>query len=106
MRRESLRSKPGKLKCSSVLHEVRAMRFTKQTPPGPDLLAAIFKLHGSASNPSFSGNDFTSACTMRSFNMNARGQRATIMPIGEKRGERLIVRGEEFTAHHESDHTQ
>ena len=37
------------------------------------------------------------------FNVEATGRKVTISVVGEKRGDALFVRGEEFTAHHESD---
>jgi mRNA-degrading endonuclease RelE of RelBE toxin-antitoxin system len=37
------------------------------------------------------------------FSVDADAQRATILLVGEKRGNRLLVEGEEFTDHHESD---
>ena len=37
------------------------------------------------------------------FNVDEPAQVVTIVLIGEKRGEALIVQGEEFTGHHESD---
>ncbi len=37
------------------------------------------------------------------FNFNVTEREVTIAVVGEKRGEALFVRGEEFTAHHESD---
>jgi mRNA-degrading endonuclease RelE of RelBE toxin-antitoxin system len=37
------------------------------------------------------------------FRLDATEREVTIIIVGEKRGEALFVRGEEFTAHHESD---
>lgn len=37
------------------------------------------------------------------FSIDEKNQLVTIILIGEKRGNRLLVLGEEFTAHHESD---
>jgi mRNA-degrading endonuclease RelE of RelBE toxin-antitoxin system len=37
------------------------------------------------------------------FNVDELAQLVTIVLIGEKRGNSLIVQGEEFTEHHESD---
>jgi mRNA-degrading endonuclease RelE of RelBE toxin-antitoxin system len=37
------------------------------------------------------------------FNVEERARQVTIVLIGEKLGEKLIVRGEEYAAHHESD---
>jgi len=37
------------------------------------------------------------------FNIDRSQQRVTIVLVGEKRGEALIVQGRRFTAHHESD---
>jgi mRNA-degrading endonuclease RelE of RelBE toxin-antitoxin system len=37
------------------------------------------------------------------FNLDEAAQVVTIVLAGEKRGSKLIVQGEEFTAHHESD---
>ena len=37
------------------------------------------------------------------FNVDEPSREITIVLVGEKRGNSLIVRGEEFTAHHESD---
>lgn len=37
------------------------------------------------------------------FNVNKDDELVTIILVGEKRGESLIVQGKEFTAHHESD---
>ena len=37
------------------------------------------------------------------FNLNEEDCEVTIVLVGEKRGDSLIVRGEEFTDHHESD---
>ena len=37
------------------------------------------------------------------FNVDGRRRLVTIVLVGEKRGEALIVQGEEFTGHHESD---
>jgi mRNA-degrading endonuclease RelE of RelBE toxin-antitoxin system len=35
------------------------------------------------------------------FSVNERQRRVTIILVGEKRGNKLLVRGEEFSAHHE-----
>ncbi len=40
------------------------------------------------------------------FNLNEVDREVTIVLVGEKRGDSLIVRGEEFTDHHESDPTE
>jgi hypothetical protein len=40
------------------------------------------------------------------FNVDEKAQGITVILVGEKRGNSLIVRGEEFTEHHESDPTQ
>jgi hypothetical protein len=37
------------------------------------------------------------------FNVDAAQELVTIVLVGEKRGDSLIVRGEEFTEHHESN---
>jgi hypothetical protein len=37
------------------------------------------------------------------FNVDENARQVTIVLVGEKRGESLVVRGEEFRAHHESD---
>ncbi len=37
------------------------------------------------------------------FNVDEISREVTIILVGEKRGHSLLVRGEEFTAHHESD---
>jgi len=37
------------------------------------------------------------------FNVNRPHQRMTIVLVGEKRGNSLIVQGKRFTEHHESD---
>jgi mRNA-degrading endonuclease RelE of RelBE toxin-antitoxin system len=37
------------------------------------------------------------------FNIDALAEEVTIVLIGEKQGDVLLVQGEEFTAHHESD---
>jgi mRNA-degrading endonuclease RelE of RelBE toxin-antitoxin system len=37
------------------------------------------------------------------FNLDQEDREVTIVLVGEKRGDSLIVRGEEFTDHHESD---
>ena len=37
------------------------------------------------------------------FNIDRSQQRVTIVLVGEKRGDALIVQGRRFTAHHESD---
>jgi hypothetical protein len=37
------------------------------------------------------------------FNVDEEAAEATIVLVGEKRGNALIVQGEEFVAHHESD---
>ncbi len=37
------------------------------------------------------------------FNVNGETRQVTIVLVGEKRGNALFVRGEEFKAHHESD---
>src|SRR5262245_9137421 len=37
------------------------------------------------------------------FSVDEPAQLVTIVLVGEKRGEALIVQGEEFTGHHESD---
>ena len=37
------------------------------------------------------------------FNVDESAQVVTIVLVGEKRGNALIVRGEEFTGHHEAD---
>jgi len=37
------------------------------------------------------------------FNVDEKALSVSIVLVGEKRGNRLIVRGEEFEAHHESD---
>lgn len=39
-------------------------------------------------------------------NVNEEAQEVTIVLVGEKRGNSLIVQEEEFTAHHESDSPQ
>src|SRR5262249_11930158 len=36
------------------------------------------------------------------FNVDATAEVVTIVLVGEKRGDKLLVQGEEFTAHHES----
>jgi len=36
------------------------------------------------------------------FNVDVEAEEVTIILVGEKRGNALFVRGEEFTAHHES----
>jgi mRNA-degrading endonuclease RelE of RelBE toxin-antitoxin system len=40
------------------------------------------------------------------FNVDAEAEEVTIVLVGEKRGESLLVQGEEFTAHHESGSTE
>jgi mRNA-degrading endonuclease RelE of RelBE toxin-antitoxin system len=40
------------------------------------------------------------------FNVDEGAREVVIVLVGEKRGEKLIVRGEEYTAHHESDPSQ
>ncbi len=40
------------------------------------------------------------------FNVDEGAREVRIVLVGEKRGETLVVRGEEFTAHHEIDPTQ
>jgi mRNA-degrading endonuclease RelE of RelBE toxin-antitoxin system len=40
------------------------------------------------------------------FNVNRPQQRVTIVLVGEKRGDALIVQGRRFTEHHESDPTE
>jgi mRNA-degrading endonuclease RelE of RelBE toxin-antitoxin system len=37
------------------------------------------------------------------FNVDEEAEEVTILVVGEKRGNALLVQGEEFTAHHESD---
>lgn len=37
------------------------------------------------------------------FNVDEETEVVTIVLVGEKRGNQLLVQGEEFTAHHESD---
>jgi mRNA-degrading endonuclease RelE of RelBE toxin-antitoxin system len=37
------------------------------------------------------------------FNVDSETHTVAVLVIGEKRGEKLFVRGKEFTAHHESD---
>ena len=37
------------------------------------------------------------------FNVDEDAEEVTILLVGEKRGNSLIVQGEEFTEHHESD---
>jgi mRNA-degrading endonuclease RelE of RelBE toxin-antitoxin system len=37
------------------------------------------------------------------FSVDERERLATVILVGEKRGDRLFVLGEEFSAHHESD---
>jgi len=37
------------------------------------------------------------------FDVDERAREVTIVLVGEKRGETLVVRGEEFTGHHEID---
>lgn len=37
------------------------------------------------------------------YNVNTETRIVTIVLVGENRGESLVVQGEEFTAHHESD---
>jgi len=37
------------------------------------------------------------------FNVDEDAEEVTIVLVGEKRGNSLLVQGEEFTAHHESD---
>ena len=39
------------------------------------------------------------------FNVDSKTRHVTIIAVGEKRGDALIVQGEEFTQHHESDST-
>jgi mRNA-degrading endonuclease RelE of RelBE toxin-antitoxin system len=40
------------------------------------------------------------------FNVDTRKKVVTIILVGEKRGESLVVRGEEFAAHHEGDSSE
>ena len=40
------------------------------------------------------------------FNVDEADEEVTILLVGEKRGNALYVRGQEFTAHHESDPTE
>src|SRR5262249_31048261 len=40
------------------------------------------------------------------FRVDEAAQVVTIVLVGEKRGEALLVQGEEFTEHHESDPTE
>ena len=40
------------------------------------------------------------------FNVDDEHEAVTIILVGEKRGDTLLVRGQEFTAHHESDSTE
>ena len=40
------------------------------------------------------------------FNVDVKAREVTIILVGEKRGNALIVQGEEFTEHHESDTTE
>ena len=40
------------------------------------------------------------------FSVDEKDQLVTIILVGEKRGNRLLVLGEEFSAHHESDPTE
>ena len=40
------------------------------------------------------------------FNVDRSAEIVTIVLVGEKRGETLLVQGEEFTEHHESDTSQ
>jgi mRNA-degrading endonuclease RelE of RelBE toxin-antitoxin system len=40
------------------------------------------------------------------FNLDEDAREVTVVLVGEKRGDSLLVRGEEFTAHHESDPSQ
>jgi len=40
------------------------------------------------------------------FNVAQEEEVVTIISVGEKRGSALLVRGQEFTAHHESDPTE
>jgi len=40
------------------------------------------------------------------FNVNVEAEEVTVVLAGEKRGNTLLVQGEEFTAHHESDTTE
>ena len=40
------------------------------------------------------------------FNVNRVQQRVTIVLVGEKRGDALIVQGRRYTEHHESDPTE
>jgi len=40
------------------------------------------------------------------FNVDATAQEVSVILVGEKRGNSLIVQGEEFTAHYESDPTE
>jgi len=40
------------------------------------------------------------------FNVDEQAEQVTIVLVGEKRGNSLVVQGEEFTAHHESGSTQ
>jgi len=37
------------------------------------------------------------------FNVDAAAELVTLVLVGEKRGNKLIVQGEEYTAHHESN---
>ncbi|HKI36686.1 MAG TPA: hypothetical protein VKA46_32825 [Gemmataceae bacterium] len=40
------------------------------------------------------------------FNVDAEAEAVTIILVGEKRGNSLVVQGEEFTGHHESHSTE
>jgi mRNA-degrading endonuclease RelE of RelBE toxin-antitoxin system len=40
------------------------------------------------------------------FNVDEEAEEVTIVLVGEKRGNALLVQGEEFTAHHESGSTE
>ena len=40
------------------------------------------------------------------FNVDEEAEKVTIIAVGEKRGNALLVRGKEFTKHHEDDHAE
>jgi mRNA-degrading endonuclease RelE of RelBE toxin-antitoxin system len=40
------------------------------------------------------------------FNVDEKAEEVTIVLVGEKRGNALLVQGKEFTVHHESDSTE
>ncbi len=68
-----------------------------------DPLAATRNMKTLRPNPTAQRELRLRGCYRFLFNVDAEAREVTIVLVGEKQGESLLVRGEEFTAHHESD---